>query len=49
MRGLILAAGAGTRLKPLTEITNKNLLPVAGIPIIEYGIKNLRDADIRVS
>lgn len=46
MRGLILAAGAGTRLKPLTEITNKNLLPVAGIPIIEYGIKNLRDADI---
>jgi glucose-1-phosphate thymidylyltransferase len=36
MRGLILAGGAGTRLYPLTAVTNKHLVPVGNLPMIEY-------------
>ncbi len=40
MRGVILAGGHGTRLNPLTIITNKHLLPVYKKPMIYYPIEN---------
>jgi len=47
MKGIILAGGLGTRLFPLTKITNKHLLPVYDRPMIHYPIKALADAGIR--
>ncbi|MFB6182464.1 MAG: sugar phosphate nucleotidyltransferase, partial [Candidatus Nanohaloarchaea archaeon] len=41
MKAVILAAGKGTRMKPLTEDTPKPLLPVAGKPIIQHNIEKL--------
>ena len=39
MKGVILAGGVGTRLSPLTEITNKHLLPVGKEPMIRvFGV-----------
>jgi glucose-1-phosphate thymidylyltransferase len=46
MKGLIPAAGLGTRLRPLTYNRPKPLLNVANKPIIAYAIENLRDAGI---
>lgn len=46
MKGIILAAGMGSRLKPLTDIVNKFLLPVYDKPLIEYSIENLKRAGI---
>ncbi|MFW6305501.1 MAG: bifunctional sugar-1-phosphate nucleotidylyltransferase/acetyltransferase [Candidatus Saliniplasma sp.] len=43
MKAFILAAGQGTRMRPLTVNTPKPLLPVAGKPIIQHTIDNLKD------
>ena len=43
MRGIILAAGKGRRLRPLTHTGPKHLLPIAGKPIIRYGIDKLKE------
>lgn len=46
MKGVILAGGTGTRLRPLTLYLNKHLLPVGKYPMIAYGIETLRKAGI---
>ena len=46
MKGVILAGGLGTRLDPLTRVTNKHLLPVHREPMIYYPIKALINAGI---
>jgi len=46
MKGVVLAGGLGTRLRPLTLITNKHLLPVYNRPMISYPIETLRRAGI---
>ena len=47
MKGVILAGGRGSRLDPLTEITNKHLLPVGKEPMIWHPVKQLVGCDIR--
>jgi glucose-1-phosphate thymidylyltransferase len=46
MKGLILAAGIGKRLRPLTNSLPKPLIPVAGKPMIEYSLKGFQKAKI---
>lgn len=46
MKGVVLAGGTGSRLFPLTKITNKHLLPVYDKPMIYYPIQTLVDAGI---
>jgi glucose-1-phosphate thymidylyltransferase len=46
MKGVILAGGSGTRLHPLTRITNKHLLPIYDRPMVAYAIEALVTADV---
>src|SRR4051794_31897239 len=46
MKGVILAGGSGTRLHPLTRITNKHLLPIYDRPMVTYAIEALVSAGI---
>src|SRR6056297_152442 len=47
MKGIVLAGGTGSRLYPLTKVTNKHLLPVGNKPMIYYPIEKLTDAGIK--
>ena len=47
MKGVILAGGAGTRLIPLTKVTNKHLLPLYNKPMIYYPIQTLKEAGVK--
>src|SRR5690242_434603 len=46
MKGVILAGGTGSRLDPLTRITNKHLLPVYDRPMVYYAVEALREAGL---
>jgi glucose-1-phosphate thymidylyltransferase len=47
VKGLVLAGGHGTRLRPLTYTRNKHMLPIANQPILYFALRHLVRADIR--
>src|SRR3989344_2786048 len=46
LKGVLLAGGTGSRLNPLTQITNKHLLPVYDKPMVHYALETLRAVGI---
>ncbi|EOS54051.1 sugar phosphate nucleotidyltransferase [Paenibacillus barengoltzii] len=46
MKGIILAGGTGSRLYPLTKVTNKHLLPVGKYPMVFHAVRKLKQANI---
>jgi glucose-1-phosphate thymidylyltransferase len=47
LKGLLLAGGHGTRLRPLTYTGNKHMLPIANKPMLLYGLEHLKNAGIK--
>src|SRR3954471_8063810 len=47
MRGIVLAGGTGSRLDPLTRVTNKHLLPIGGKPMVQWAVDFLREAGVQ--
>jgi len=47
LRGIILAGGTGSRLRPLTKVVNKHLLPIYNKPMIHYPIEMLKSAGVK--
>src|SRR5580765_7260327 len=47
MKALVLAGGRGTRLRPITHTSAKQLVPVANKPVLFYGLEAIREAGIR--
>lgn len=47
MKAIILTAGEGTRMRPLTVTKPKTMLQVGGKPILQYNVESLRDAGIK--
>ena len=47
IKGLVLAGGTGTRLRPITHTSAKQLVPLANKPILFYGLESLAEAGIR--
>lgn len=47
MKGIILVGGLGTRLHPMTRVTNKHLLPVGRFPMVYYPLHSLVEAGLR--
>jgi glucose-1-phosphate thymidylyltransferase len=47
MKGVILAGGTGSRLDPLTKVTNKHLLPVGDRPMVQWAVDALGEAGVR--
>ena len=46
MKALVLSGGSGSRLRPITHTSAKQLLPVANKPVLFYGLEAIRDASI---
>ena len=46
MKGLVLSGGAGTRLRPITHTSAKQLVPIANKPILFYGLEAMREAGV---
>ena len=47
MKGILLAGGPGSRLSPLTDVTNKHLLPVGNVPMIYWPLRSMKRMGIR--